>query len=245
MLKNILLYFARRKNPDFQLDDAVTGRMILELGWQKLVCFLRGFRLLLKLRIPPKMFFLGRGVRFFNLPNMKIGQFVQIHEYAYLSAIGKGKLELGNNVNIGAFSRLIISQTFHEVGAYIKIGDNTGLGDFAHLGGAGGLEIGSECIIGAYLSCHPENHNYSDPDTSIRFQGYSRKGIKIGNNCWIGAKVTVLDGVTIGDNCVLAAGAVITKSMPANSIIGGVPARVIKSTIPEKTAELTISNPQS
>ena len=52
--------------------------------------------------------------------------------------------------------------------------------------------------------------------------------VEIGENCWIGSKVTVLDGVTIGDNCVLAAGAVITKSMPANSVIGGVPAKILR-----------------
>ena len=62
----------------------------------------------------------------------------------------------------------------------------------------------------------------------IRLQGTSRSGIKIGKNCWIGAKVTVLDGVEIGDNCVVAAGAVITKNMPANAVIGGVPAKIIK-----------------
>jgi len=90
------------------------------------------------------------------------------------------------------------------------------------------LEIGSDCIIGQYLSCHPENHNFGDQTRLIRHQGVQRKGIKIGKNCWIGAKVTILDGVRIGANCVIAAGAVVTKSMPDNTVIGGVPARVIK-----------------
>ncbi|MCL4151253.1 UNVERIFIED_CONTAM: hypothetical protein GTU68_049014 [Idotea baltica] len=165
---------------------------------------------------------------------MRIGQFVQIHESAYLSALGKGSLTIGDNVNIGAYSRIEISQTWGDPGAFIRIGNNVGLGDFAHLGGAGGLEIGADCIIGAYLSCHPENHVFDDPTKPIRLQGVTRKGIKIGNNCWIGAKVTVLDGVTIGDNCVLAAGAVITKSMPANSIVGGVPAKVIRDIHPQE-----------
>ncbi|MEM6805337.1 MAG: DapH/DapD/GlmU-related protein [Bacteroidota bacterium] len=228
MIKSILTGFARRKNPNFQLDEAVTDRIILSLAFQKFSWFLRSFKLLIFGKIP-QLLFLGPRVRFFHLANMKFGRFVQIHEGAYLSALGKGKLALGNNVNIGAYSRLVISQTFHDVGAHIKIGDNVGLGDFAHLGGAGGLEIGSDCIIGAYLSCHPENHSYDEPDIPIRLQGVSRKGIKIGSNCWIGAKVTVLDGVEIGDNCVIAAGAVVTKSFPANSIIGGVPAKVLKS----------------
>ena len=228
MIKSLLLSFAKRKNPNFELDEAVSSTVILSLAWTKICWYIRSFRLLFWGKRTNKMF-LGPRVRFFNLRNMDFGTFVQIHEDVYLSALGKGKLTIGNNVNIGAFSRLIISQTFHDVGSHIKIGDNVGLGDFAHLGGAGGLEIGSDCIIGAYLSCHPENHGFSDPDTLVRHQPVSRKGIKIGNNCWIGAKVTVLDGVTIGDNCVIAAGAVVTKSMPANSVIGGVPAKVIKT----------------
>jgi acetyltransferase-like isoleucine patch superfamily enzyme len=63
----------------------------------------------------------------------------------------------------------------------------------------------------------------------IRHQGVSRKGIKIGKNCWIGSKVTVLDGVTIGTGSIIAAGSVVTKSFPENSIIGGVPAKLLKT----------------
>jgi acetyltransferase-like isoleucine patch superfamily enzyme len=124
----------------------------------------------------------------------------------------------------------VISTSFNNLGSHIYIGENVGIGEFAYLGGGGGLEIGNDCIVGQYFSCHPENHNYEDPKQLIREQGVSRKGIIIGSNCWIGAKVTILDGVIIGSNCVIAAGAVVTKSMPSNSVIGGVPARVIKST---------------
>lgn len=227
MLKQIVLTFARRKNPDFQLDEAVTSRVLFELARQRFWDWVRAWRILFYGRMP-KMLFLGRGVRFFNMANIRLGRFVQIGEGAYLSALGKEPLDIGNNVNIGAYSRIEISRTFHDVGAYIRIGNNVGLGEFAHLGGAGGLEIGDDCIIGAYLSCHPENHLFDNPTIPIRLQGVSRKGIKVGSNCWIGAKVTILDGVEIGDNCILAAGAVITKSMPANAIIGGVPAKVLK-----------------
>lgn len=228
MLRHLILSFARRKNPDFELDPAVTTAVMFSLAFQRFIQWVRAWRILFYGRIP-RMLFLGRGVRFFHLANIRFGKFVQIGEGAYLGALGKEALSLGNNVNIGAYSRLEISRTFHDVGAYIRIGNNVGLGEFAHLGGAGGLEIGNDCIIGAYLSCHPENHVFDDPDLPIRLQGVSRKGIKVGNNCWIGAKVTILDGVEIGDNCVLAAGAVITKSMPPNSIIGGVPAKVIRT----------------
>ena len=59
-------------------------------------------------------------------------------------------------------------------------------------------------------------------------QGVNRKGIKIGRDCWIGAKATILDGADIGDGCIVAAGAVVRGKIPPYSIIGGVPAKFIK-----------------
>jgi hypothetical protein len=54
------------------------------------------------------------------------------------------------------------------------------------------------------------------------------KPVKIGNNVWVGAHATILQGVTIGDNAIIAAGAVVAKDVPANVIVGGVPAKIIK-----------------
>jgi acetyltransferase-like isoleucine patch superfamily enzyme len=146
-----------------------------------------------------------------------------------VSALSKNGIQFGNNVSIGAFSRIIVSTTLNNLGDKIVIGNSVGIGEYASIGGAGGLEIGDECIVGPYLSCHPENHNYSDLTLSIRHQGVNRKGIKIGQNCWIGSKVTILDGVQLGNGCIIAAGAVVTKSFPDNSIIGGVPAKLINT----------------
>ena len=226
MIKNILQSILKKKNPQFQFDTSISDRLLIHLGWIKLWAWVRSFRLLLHGKIP-KMIFLGRGVRFFNAQNMDLGKWIQLEDQVYLSALGKRKLSIGNNVRIGAFSRVIISTSFNNIGSCIKIGNNVGMGEYCYLGGAGGLEIGDDCIIGQYLSCHPENHNF-DGEGLIRHQGISRKGIKIGKNCWIGAKVTILDGVQIGNNCVIAAGAVVNKSMPSNTVIGGVPARVIR-----------------
>ena len=167
-------------------------------------------------------------VSFFNLRGIQYGRYLKLGEFVHLSALGSGRIVLGDKVNIGAFSRVIISTTLNELGAHIHIGNNVAIGEYAYLGGAGGLSIDDDCIIGQYFSCHPENHNYHKRDAPIRLQGVSRKGIAIGKNCWIGSKVTILDGVNIGDGCVVAAGAVVTKSFPANCIIGGVPAKMIK-----------------
>lgn len=60
-------------------------------------------------------------------------------------------------------------------------------------------------------------------------QGATRKGIEIGKDCWIGANATILDGVKIGDGCIVAAGAVVNRDVPSYTIVGGVPAKTIKT----------------
>lgn len=67
------------------------------------------------------------------------------------------------------------------------------------------------------------------PKKLIREQGVNSKGIKLGNNIWVGAKVTFLDGCEVGNNSVVAAGAVVNGVYPDNVVIGGIPAKVIKT----------------
>ena len=227
MIQYTLQSIIQLKNPEFKFDPSINSSRLLILIKEKAGCWLRGLKLLMNRKWNTKIF-LGKGVRLSYARNIQFGQWNQIEDHVHISALGKQPIQLGDNVRIGAFSRIITSTSFNNQGEFIRIGNNVGIGEFAYLGGGGGLTIGNNCIIGQYLSCHPENHNYQDPTQLIRLQGVSRQGITIGNNCWIGAKVTILDGVTIGDNCVVAAGAVVTKSMPANSVIGGVPARILK-----------------
>lgn len=227
MIQSIVLKNIQKKSPTFRFDQQINWRILLELIVQKVVQQTRSLRLLLQGVVPNKIF-IGRSVKLSYVSNIQFGKWVQLEDHVHISALCKAPLKIGNNVKIGAYSRIVASTSFNNLGEYIRIGNNVGIGEFAYLGGGGGLEIGDDCIIGQYLSCHPENHNYRG-NSLIRLQGVTRQGIKIGNNCWLGAKVTILDGVTIGDNCVVAAGAVVTKSMPPNSVIGGVPAKVLKS----------------
>ena len=74
-----------------------------------------------------------------------------------------------------------------------------------------------------------ENHNFDKLDVPIKNQGVTKLKTVIGNDVWIGANVSIMAGVNIGDGCVIAAGAVVTKDIPAHSIVGGVPAKVIKN----------------
>ena len=226
-MKTFIEKLIRLRNPAFRFDKALSTGVILHFAFNQAMALLRGARLMLNLRNPRRMM-RGKGVGFFYLSKIKWGRYVKLGDHVYLSGLGKTGIRLGNNVGIGAYGRLIVATSFNQVGEFISIGNNVGMGEFAYLGGAGGLSIGDDCIIGQYFSCHPENHFCDELDELIRHQGVSRKGINIGNNCWIGSKVTILDGVRIGDGCVIAAGAVVNKSFPSNSVIGGVPAKLLK-----------------
>ena len=82
--------------------------------------------------------------------------------------------------------------------------------------------------MGQYVSFHSQNHNYQDKTRKIREQGVKSEGIEIGNNIWVGAKATFLDGCKVSDNSIVASGAVVTEKFSSGVVIGGVPARVIK-----------------
>lgn len=215
------------RNKNFSFDSNLTSYALIQFVLMQIASLIRGCKVLVYFKNPSGML-LGKNVYFFNILQISWGLYLKLGDNVFISALGKKGVTFGNNVGIGAYSRIVVSTSLNQLGEYIKIGNNVGIGEFAYLGGAGGLEIGNDCIVGQYLSCHPENHNYNDVNIPYRHQGVTRKGIKIGNNCWIGSKVTILDGVTIGNNCVIAAGSVVTKSMPANSVIGGVPAKVLK-----------------
>ena len=89
----------------------------------------------------------------------------------------------------------------------------------------GGIIIGDNALIGPKVVLATLNHGFLPEERSTLYP----KSIVIGNNVWIGANATVLPGVTIGDNAIVAAGAVVTKDVAPNSIVGGVPAKFIKS----------------
>lgn len=226
-MKSLISRIIRLRNPNFSFSAEIDNRMVLSFLYRTGFSMLRGLRVLL-LGKWPKGLLLGKGVSFLYSHKITFGRFVKLGHRVALQALGGGGITMGDNVSIGDYGKLVVSTTLNHPGKHIRIGDRVGIGEFAYLGGAGGLTIGDDCIIGQYFSCHPENHHFGQTDELIRLQGVNRKGVSVGNDCWIGSKVTLLDGVAIGAHSVISAGAVVTKSFPAYSVLAGVPARVIK-----------------
>lgn len=108
----------------------------------------------------------------------------------------------------------------------VIIGDNTRIG--LHTTVIGPVEIGSNVNLAQGIVVTALNHNFTDCTRRIDEQGISTAKVTIGNDVWIGANATVLPGVTIGNHSVVAAGAVVTKDVPPYSLVGGVPAKILK-----------------
>lgn len=176
-----------------------------------------------------KKVFVGSNTTIYNAKNIQFGKSVTIDKHCFIDGFASEKIILGDCVKIGAFSNLSSTSHFSKYGKGLKMGNNSAIGQFTEFGAAGGIEIGNDVIMGSYISFHSENHNFLDRDKLIREQGVTSKGIKIGNNVWVGAKVTFLDGSQVGNNSVVAAGAIVKGTYPDNSIIGGIPAKVLKT----------------
>jgi acetyltransferase-like isoleucine patch superfamily enzyme len=161
-------------------------------------------------------------------PRITIGSLTVIDENVRIQSLIKNSIQIGKSCRIGYNTDIQSGLLLGDPSGIIKISDNVGMGPFSHIGGAGNVFIGKNTIIGPYFSVHSENHSFEQNGELYRFQEVKRKGIVIGCNCWIGAKVTILDGVNIGKNSVIAAGSVVTKSFKDNVLIGGVPAKIIK-----------------
>ncbi|BAY12508.1 acyltransferase [Calothrix sp. NIES-2098] len=171
--------------------------------------------------------YIQNGVEFIGTNCMEISKNVLIFKGVRIDAKGENnRIYLGNkvaierNVDIGCLD-----------GTSIYIDDETFIGPNVCIAGPGDIKIGKYCMIASHSGIYANNHNFADPIEPIRYQGITRKGIVIEDDCWLGHGVTVLDGVTIGKGSVIGAGAVVTKNIPPFSVAVGIPAKTIKSRI--------------
>jgi acetyltransferase-like isoleucine patch superfamily enzyme len=160
----------------------------------------------------------GRGCR--------IGRGSSIDGYA------RRGVRLGPGSRLGDYCRVTCTSHVSRMGEGLNLGAGSGFGDHCHFGASGGITIGNDVIGGPYVSFHSQDHVYDDRARLIRDQGTTELGISVGNDCWIGARVTFLDGSSIGDHCVVAAGTVVRGTYPSHSVIAGVPSRLVKDSFP-------------
>jgi acetyltransferase-like isoleucine patch superfamily enzyme len=211
------------KGPEFEIDRKISHHYIFNLSLSLIIRLIKGLAIL------QKPVFIGKNVRIICKEKLLIEKYSKISEGCYLDAMSTNGLTIGKNASIGAYTRIECTGSIKDIGSGIKIGQNFGIGAFSFIGAAGGVKIGDDVIMGQYVSFHSENHIFTDHTTPIRLQGITRQGIKLGNNIWVGSKVTFLDGAEVSDNSVIAAGAVVKDRFPPNVVIAGTPAKVVRN----------------
>ena len=152
-----------------------------------------------------------------------IGNNVVIDDYCVLDAKGRDNkgIVIGDNVFVGRNS-LVYCQNGN-----ICIGDNANIGSNCQIFSANSVKIGQDILMGAYSYLVGGGHIAQDITIPINRQGRKAVGITIEEDVWLGAAVTVLDGITIGKGVIVGAGAVVKDSASPYVIIGGVPAKVL------------------
>lgn len=152
--------------------------------------------------------------------------------FAPLRIDGIGHVEIGGSVMLGyrpapriGYGEILLQARGHK--SCISIGAHTAMSNNITIVCMESVQIGDGCQIGDMVSIMDCDFHEINPSTRNKSPG-KISPVVIGSNVWLGGRVIVLKGVTIGDNSVIAAGSVVTRSLPANVIAGGIPAKVIR-----------------
>jgi galactoside O-acetyltransferase len=113
-------------------------------------------------------------------------------------------------------------------GEFIELGDYVGFNYGVYVNGYGGLTIGDRSIIGPLSMIHTANHE-TDPSKPFQEQGWQKRPVSIGRDCWIGMGAVILPGVVIGDGVIVGGGSVVTKDLPSYTVAVGNPCKPIKN----------------
>ncbi len=216
------------KKEDYIVDNNITFGIILGTVLRKVKMLVKGLIMKPFFKKAKGTLFIGKKCDIRCKSKIEFQGSATIEDYVKIDALSKGGIKIGNNFSIGRNSIIECTGVLRELGENFEIGENVGIAANAFIAVRGKLKIGNDTILGPGVSIHTENHNFNEVDKPIRLQGATRKGVQIGDDCWIGSKAVILDGIKIGSHVIVAAGAVVNKDVPDYAIVGGVPAKVIR-----------------
>lgn len=227
MLKNIRLYIDRQSSSVLRYFYEQT--FFFFLGWIPTIIGigLRGlfYRLILQME---GLAAIENNVRLRFANYIKLGHGVYLDQGTYLHACPRGiTIGAGTIVMHGAILHVYNFRNLPHSG--IKIGRDSLIGEYCVIRGQGGVEIGDRVYTSPFTQIIAVNHVFEDPTRPFVDQGITAEGIIIEDDVWLGAGAIVTDGVKIGKGAVIAAGAVVTVDVPPHTVVGGVPAKPIKS----------------
>jgi acetyltransferase-like isoleucine patch superfamily enzyme len=135
----------------------------------------------------------------------------------------RGRIALGRWSWLGHDTKIRCHEGVVSIGAKTVLGQECTISAYQH------VSIGRECVIADRVMLIDFDHGVVEVDRPIRLQGIYKRDVRVGNNVWIGYGACVLRGVTIGDNAIVGTSAVVTRDVPANAVVAGIPARVIRT----------------
>ena len=193
----------------------------IQIYFSALFKVIRGFLLSVTTRHAKPLIFLGRHVKIMNRQYLHIEAKVKFEDYCEIQGLSTNGLYFAKDVTIGRGVQIRPSSYYGvgHIGYGFSIGENSSVGPGGFIGCAGKVQINKNVMIGPNVTIIAENHHFHSTNKSIKDQGVDQKGIVIHDDVWIGANVTILDGVTICSGAVIGAGAIITKDVPANTIL--------------------------
>ena len=147
----------------------------------------------------------------------------------------RGEIRFGRFVWIGDGTKIRCHEGAVEIGAKTVMGQECTISAYQH------VRIGEECVIADRAMFIDFDHGVVEVERPIRLQGIYKRDVEVGNNVWIGYGACILRGVSVGDNAVIGTNAVITKDIPANAVVAGIPARIIR--MREEPRDLRWANP--
>lgn len=156
--------------------------------------------------------------------NVSFGGAVEIGTGVAFKATDGGRISIARGVALQRYCALLTKY------GGLEIGENTFVGTGSQIVVREKVVIGSDCLIAEYVTIRDQNHKIV-AGQKTRDMGFDCAPITIGNNVWIGAKATILPGVTIGDNSVVAAHAVVTRDVAPNVVVAGIPAKVLREIV--------------
>lgn len=168
-----------------------------------------------------------RNVRLRVASNIHLAHGVYLDEQTYLHATPQG-IWIGEN-SIVMHGAILHVYNFRDIPqAGIRIGRDCLVGEYSVIRGQGGVEIGDRVYTSPFTQIIAVNHVFDDPQRPFVEQGITAEGIVVEDDVWLGAGAVITDGVRVGRGAVVAAGAVVTRDVAPHTVVGGVPARVIK-----------------
>jgi acetyltransferase-like isoleucine patch superfamily enzyme len=133
-----------------------------------------------------------------------------------------GCVELGRWSWLGHGTKIRCHEGVVSIGAKTVLGQECTISAYQH------VSIGRECVIADRVMLIDFDHGATEVERPVRLQGIYKRDVRVGHNVWIGYGACILRGVTVGDNAIIGTSAVVTKDVPANAVVGGVPARVLR-----------------